>query len=196
MPDSSLTDTPLLDGLNPSQRRSRRGDRRPSACCGRSWFRQNAGADLSDSPPDQGSQGLTFRRAGHHLHQQGRGRDAERVADLVGPVANDMWVSTFHSACSPDPPQRGSASRISLRLLDLRQCRLAAARHAVRARPRPRPEAIPAAQHPRRDQQSQERAHRLRVISAKAERVSITRRRATSTGSISSDGRGLRDGLR
>ena len=23
----------------------------------------------------------------------------ERLAGLIGPVANDMWVSTFHSAC-------------------------------------------------------------------------------------------------
>ena len=35
----------------------------------------------------------------HHLHQQGRRRNARRLGSLIGPVAQRMWVSTFHSAC-------------------------------------------------------------------------------------------------
>ena len=35
------------------------------------------------------------------------GEMKERVAELVGPVAHRMWVSTFHSACARDPAARG-----------------------------------------------------------------------------------------
>jgi DNA helicase-2/ATP-dependent DNA helicase PcrA len=42
----------------------------------------------------------------------------ERVAGLVGPVANDMWVSTFHSACSRilrrEAPRLGYRSAFSI----------------------------------------------------------------------------------
>jgi DNA helicase-2/ATP-dependent DNA helicase PcrA len=42
----------------------------------------------------------------------------ERVADLVGPVAHDMWVSTFHSACARilrrEAPRLGYRSAFSI----------------------------------------------------------------------------------
>ncbi|MCJ7436780.1 MAG: UvrD-helicase domain-containing protein, partial [Acidimicrobiia bacterium] len=41
------------------------------------------------------------------------GEMKERVADLVGPVAHRMWVSTFHSACARI--LRREASRLGLR---------------------------------------------------------------------------------
>ena len=42
---------------------------------------------------------------GDHLHQQGRGRDAERVEDLVGNRARMMWVSHLPLRVRADPAQ-------------------------------------------------------------------------------------------
>ena len=48
------------------------------------------------------------------------GEMRERVAELVGPVARRMWVSTFHAAVLADPAPRGDAARLPLELHDLR----------------------------------------------------------------------------
>ena len=48
------------------------------------------------------------------------GEMKERVAELVGPVAQRMWVSTFHSACVAHPAARGVAARLPVELHDLR----------------------------------------------------------------------------
>ena len=63
---------------------------------------------------------------------------------LVGPVAQKMWVSTFHSACVRILRRDAKAARLPVVVHDLRpgRCR---APHRLRApRPQPRPEAVPA----------------------------------------------------
>ena len=63
----------------------------------------------------------------------------ERVADLVGPRARMMWVSTFHSACGAHPAARGHQARLHLVVHDLRLRRPAPAddadlpRHGARS---------------------------------------------------------------
>lgn len=35
----------------------------------------------------------------HYLHEQATREMRERVASIVGGVAEDIWISTFHSMC-------------------------------------------------------------------------------------------------
>ena len=49
----------------------------------------------------------------------------ERVAQLVGPRARNMWVSTFHSSCVRILRKQASLlTGLQLQLLDLRRGRL------------------------------------------------------------------------
>ena len=86
------------------------------------------------------------------------GEMRERVAELVGPVAKRMWVSTFHSACSRILRREAIAARLPLELHDLRPGRRAAPHRLDPPRPEPRPEAIPGPPDPRADQRAEERA--------------------------------------
>ena len=73
------------------------------------------------------------------------GEMQERVADLVGPVARRMWVSTFHAACSRILRREASAARLPVELHDLRPGRRGTAHRLGAPRPQPRPEAVPGA---------------------------------------------------
>ena len=88
----------------------------------------------------------------------------QRVGALVGPVAQKMWVSTFHAACVRI--LRRDADRLGLpeAVHDLRPGRRRAPHRLRDPRPRPRPEAVPAPRGPRHDQRGQERQHLRRDL--------------------------------
>ena len=124
------------------------GRRRPRRCAAARRRRRRVGQDPGAHPADRvadlAAPGPSRLDPGHHLHQQGRGRDAERVEELVGRRARIMWVSTFHSACvrilRKEIGQLGWKSNFSIydaadskRLMTL-----------VLPRPRRRPAALPA----------------------------------------------------
>ena len=83
---------------------------------------------------------------GDHLHQQGRRRDA-RAGRGAGRrrAPGSCGSSTFHSACVRILRKEIDKVGLQVDLLDLRRRRLQAADDAGLPRPRPRPEALPAA---------------------------------------------------
>lgn len=66
----------------------------------------------------------------------------ERLGSLIGPVAQRMWVSTFHSACVRILRRDGQVHRTQVRLLHLRFRRLRATRQNHRHRIQPRHQAL------------------------------------------------------
>ncbi len=86
------------------------------------------------------------------------GEMKERVADLVGPVAHRMWVSTFHSACARILRRDAPGARLPVVVLDLRPVRRRPSHRLRAARSRPRPEALPGPSAARRDLGPEERA--------------------------------------
>ena len=66
----------------------------------------------------------------------------ERLGSLIGPVAQRMWVSTFHSACVRISEARRQVHRTQVRLLHLRFRRLRATRQNHRHRIQPRHQAL------------------------------------------------------
>ncbi len=73
------------------------------------------------------------------------GEMQERVAELVGPVARRMWVSTFHAACSRILRREATllGYRSSFTIYDQADAR--APHRLGPPRPEPRPEALPGA---------------------------------------------------
>ena len=61
---------------------------------------------------------------GYNLHQQGRPEMRGRVGELLGATVNNMWVSTFHSACARILRREAHCLRLSLYVLHLRPLRL------------------------------------------------------------------------
>ena len=87
----------------------------------------------------------------------------ERVADLVGPVAHRMWVSTFHSACARILRRDAAGARLPVVVLDLRPVRRRPPHRLRATRPRPRPQALPGPSPARRDLGAEERARHARA---------------------------------
>ena len=83
---------PVPEGL-------RRPPRRAPAHRGRRRLGQDPGADTAHRPPDRHQGGRPVADPGHHVHQQGGGRDASPGRGPGRARAERMWVSTFHSAC-------------------------------------------------------------------------------------------------
>ena len=89
-------------GRRPHPAPARRGGapRRPAADHRRGRLGQDPGADPAHRPP---ARHRATPRPGASWPSPSptrrRTRCARRVADLVGPPAEKMWVSTFHSAC-------------------------------------------------------------------------------------------------
>ena len=88
------------------------------------------------------------------------GEMKERVAELVGPVAHRMWVSTFHSACARILRREAGPARLPLVVLDLRPGRRDPPRGLRAPRHEPGPEAVPAPPAAGLDLRDEERAHR------------------------------------
>ena len=88
------------------------------------------------------------------------GEMKERVANLVGPRARAMWVSTFHSMCVRI--LRAEAAKLGLKssFTDLRPGRLGPADDDGGPRPRPGRQALPRPQPRRAGVEPEERAHR------------------------------------
>src|SRR5688572_16128510 len=95
----SPADDPLLEGLNPVQAEA---------------VTHTAGPLLIVAGAGSGKTRVLTQRIAHLIHEEGvspfeilaitftnKAADEmkQRVAALVGPVADRMWVSTFHSAC-------------------------------------------------------------------------------------------------
>ena len=95
-----MQDSLLLDDLNPSQREA---------------VAATDGPVLVVAGAGSGKTRVLTRRVAHLIRDldvspfsilaitftnKAAAEMKERVADLVGPVAHDMWVSTFHSACA------------------------------------------------------------------------------------------------
>ncbi len=87
-----------------------------------------------------------------------------RVADLVGPPAEKMWVSTFHSACLRILRTNADRLGLPLDLHRLRRHRLAPAHRDDHRRARLRPEATALAGGAGGHQPGQVRAGRLRDV--------------------------------
>ena len=89
----------MLAGLNGPQRRGRRARGRAAAHRGR----RGLGQDPRAHPPDRLPAGRPHVQPGEILAitftNKAAGEMKERVAQLVGPRARAMWVSTFHSMC-------------------------------------------------------------------------------------------------
>ena len=160
-----MPDSLLLEGLNPAQREA---------------VAATEGPVLVVAGAGSGKTRVLTRRVAHLIRDldvspfavlaitftnKAAGEMKERVADLVGPVAHNMWVSTFHSACARI--LRREAHRLGYRSafsiydsadsLRLTTCVSGS---------RPRPQAVSAAQHQGNHLKRQERAHRLRELSA------------------------------
>ena len=106
----------LLERAQPGPARGRRPRRRAAADRGRRRLGQDPGPHPPHRPPDPRPGRLAVRDPRHHVHQQGGGRDeAAGSAALVGPVAQKMWVSTFHSACVRILRRDGAAARATRR---------------------------------------------------------------------------------
>ena len=84
------------------------------------------------------------------------GEMKERVAKLIGPVAQKMWVSTFHSACVASL-SRGRVHRLSIELLDLRPVRRRTAHRLRHSGSVTRRQEVHAPRRALADQQGQER---------------------------------------
>ncbi len=93
-----MSDSPLLDGLNPAQYDAVLHDGGPllvvaGAGSGKTRVLTHRIAHLIE-------QGLSpFEILAITFTNKAAGEMKDRVAGLVGPVAERMWVSTFHSAC-------------------------------------------------------------------------------------------------
>ena len=85
----------------------------------------------------------------------------ERLGSLIGPVAQRMWVSTFHSACVRILKARRQVHRAQVRLLHLRFRRLRATRQNHRHRIQPRHQALHSTLHSRPYLRPQEQSDRL-----------------------------------
>ena len=91
---------PPRRGAEPGSARRRRPRRRAAAGGGRGRLGQDPGAHPPHRPPDRRPGVQPVRDPRHHLHQQGRRRDAStgRRAGRAGGAAR-CGCSTFHSAC-------------------------------------------------------------------------------------------------
>ena len=132
-------------GAQPAAARGRRPRGHPAA----HRRRRGVGQDPRADPPHR----LAARRAGraagpdprHHLHQQGGGRDARAGRGARRPARPDHVGHDLPLRVRAHPAARGGQGRHEVDLLDLRRRRQPAPHEPRPARPRPRPEALPAA---------------------------------------------------
>ena len=124
-------------GAQPAAARGGAARGRPGAGRGRRRVGQDPGADPPDRLPGQRAPGASRLDPGHHLHQQGRGRDA-RPGDRPGrqPGQADVGLD-LPLGLRADPASRDRPVQHHPDLLHLRRRRLQAADAAGRARPRP-----------------------------------------------------------
>ena len=108
--------------------------------------RQDPGDHLPHREPRRAGARRAVADPRRDLHEQGGRRDAEppRAPDMLGPVARDLWVGTFHATCAkflrlfPEAIERTK----SFVIYDTH--RSEGRRHARAARPRPRRPPLPA----------------------------------------------------
>ncbi len=154
----------LLKGLNPPAA----GGRRPRGSAAAHRRGGRVGQDPGAHPPDR----LPARRPAraarpgprHHLHQQGGRRDEgagrrPRRSPGQGDVGDDLPLGL-----RADPAPGGRPPGPEVDVLDLRRRRQPAPHDPGAARPRPRPEALPAARVLARREQPQERPRRRGVV--------------------------------
>ncbi len=96
----------------------------------------------------------------HHVHEQGRRRDARAPRGPRRPARARGLGDDLPRRLRPHPSPRGAAARLPHELHHLRLGRPAPPRQAVPRGARPRPEAVHAARHPLPDLEREEPAHR------------------------------------
>ena len=106
----------------------------------------------------------------------------ERLTGLIGPVAQRMWVSTFHSACVRILRRDGEQIGLEIRILHLRHRRLRAPGQAHRRRSEHRPQTLHAPLHPGAHLRLQDNLQGWREqLNTYAGRLQTWARRATSS---------------
>ena len=141
----------LVADLNPPQREAVLHDGGPARRRRRRRLGQDPGAHAADRPARRlGCAALAHPR--HHLHEQGRRRDAPSRRRARRPGRREDVDLDLPLRLREDAAPQRRADRVSPRVHDLRRRRLPPARGARPRRPRHRPAAIPPAGGARRHQ--------------------------------------------
>ncbi len=148
----------------PGAARGRHPRGRSAARDRRRRFRQDAGADPSHRPSDPQRGRIAVRDPGHHLHEQGRGRDEAARGQARRPCRPEDVGVDVPQRVRAHPSARRRQARLSVVLHDLRPGRLGPARRLRDSRPRTRSEEVPTSLGARLDQLGQERGCRGRGV--------------------------------
>ncbi len=178
----------------PARRRGAR--RRPVAGGRRGRFGQDAGAHPPHRPPHLRARCQPLRHPRHHLHQQGRRRDAPAGRGPGGPGGPQDVGEHVPLRVRAHPAARRRPARLPLQLQHLRPGRRPAAHRLRHPRPGPRPQEVHVQGRPRRGERGQERPRLTgSVHRAGDEHLRATHRRHLP-GVPGPAGEGRRHGLR
>ena len=165
----------------PARRRGAR--RRPVAGGRRGRFGQDAGAHPPHRPPHLRARRQPLRHPRHHLHQQGRRRDAPAGRGPGGPGGPQDVGEHVPLRVRAHPAARRRPARLPLELQHLRPGRRPAAHRLRHPRPGPRPQEVHVQGRPRRGQRGQERPRLTGSVHRAGDEHLRAQASPTSTGS-------------